>query len=87
VGQGKEFASAEREKVSHLKKVCHYAGHRSRFSKYLLAIEHVVITPKLTDAEALMESPIFISFGEEPRRIHKVFSYGPCQVYSKKRIC
>lgn len=43
---------------------------------HLLSIEDVVVTPELTDAEALVKPTIFVGFCEKPRCIHEILAFG-----------
>lgn len=43
---------------------------------YLLSIKNVVVTPELTDAEALVKPTIFVGFREKPRCIHEILAFG-----------
>ena len=42
---------------------------------YLLPIEDIVVSPKLTDAEAFLEPTIFIGFCEKPSCIHEILAF------------
>lgn len=43
---------------------------------HFLSIKDVVVTPELTDTEALVKPTIFVGFCEKPRCIHKILAFG-----------